>query len=487
MQDGLAKIPLKEKVGYSLGDTGSNLFFQTFIYFMLIFYTDVFGITAKAAGTMFLVTKIWDAVNDPVMGMIADRTNTRLGKFRPYLIWVAIPLGVLGVLTFTTPELSSAGKLIYAYIMYTLLMMAYTAINVPYASIMGVMTPNSNERTKVSSFRFVAVFAALFFIQYFIPTMTEDAADPQKRWQLTMAIVSGLAVVLFLIAFFSSKERVQPPKGQKTPFKEDLLDLATNKPWLLIGIATVLQLIFLCMRGGSTMYYFTYFVKDQEIALLGKVFDLSYSRLFSIFTMSGTAFTIIGAIVTAPISKIFGKSTTYAAFLGIAGISSGLIIFAGSQDVAFIFVLNIIASFAVGPVSVLQWAIYADAADYSEWKKGRRATGLVMSASLFMLKLGIALGATANAWILAAYGYQPNQEQNEMGLLGIRMVMTVYPAIFALLGMVLMFFYPLGKDEMEQIELDLIERRRQRGELDPEVVKGDEEQGNIEGGQGDVS
>jgi GPH family glycoside/pentoside/hexuronide:cation symporter len=460
MQDELAKISLKEKVGYSLGDTGSNLFFQTFIYFMLFFYTDVFGITAKAAGTMFLFTKIWDAINDPMMGMIADRTNSRWGKFRPFLLWGAIPFGVLGVLTFTTPELNSTGKLIYAYIMYTFLMMAYTAVNVPYASIMGVMTPNSIERTVVSSFRFVAAFAALFFIQYFIPTMTEDAPNPQKSWQLTMTIVSGLAVVLFLIAFFSSKERVQPPKGQKTPFKMDLLDLATNKPWLLIGIATVLQLIFLCMRGGSTFYYFTYFIKDQEITLFGNTFSASYSKLFSAFTMSGTVLTIIGAIVTTPISKIFGKSITYAGFLGIAALTSGLIIFAGPQDIAFIFVLNLIASFAVGPVSVLQWAIYADVADYSEWKKGRRATGLVMSASLFMLKLGIALGATANAWILAAYGYQPNQEQTETGLFGIRMVMTVYPAVFAFVGMALMFFYPLNKKKMHQIETELVERRR---------------------------
>ncbi len=471
MRDELQKLSIKEKVGYSLGDTGSNLFFQTFIYFMLFFYTDVFGITAKAAGTMFLITKIWDAVNDPMMGMIADRTNSRWGKFRPYLLWGAIPFGVLGVLAFTTPELNSAGKLIYAYVMYTLLMMAYTAVNVPYASIMGVMTPNTVERTKVSSYRFVAAFAALFFIQYFIPTMTEDAANPQKSWQLTMTMISGLAVVLFFIAFFSSRERVQPPKGQKTPFKQDLIDLATNKPWLLIGIATVLQLIFLCMRGGSTFFYFRYFVKDQELMLFGNALSVSYSRLFSAFTMSGTALTIIGAIVTTPISKIFGKSMTYAVFLGIAGISSGLIIFAGSQDVAFIFILNLIASFSVGPVSVLQWAIYADAADYSEWKKNRRATGLVMSASLFMLKLGIALGATANAWILAAYGYQPNQEQTEMGLLGIRMVMTVYPAIFALVGMVLMFFYPLGKKEMERVELDLIERRRKR-ELDTPAEEG---------------
>jgi GPH family glycoside/pentoside/hexuronide:cation symporter len=431
----------------------------------------VFGITAKAAGTMFLVTKIWDAINDPMMGMIADRTNSRWGKFRPYLLWVAIPFGVLGVLTFTTPELSSGGKLIYAYIMYTLLMMAYTAINVPYSAIMGVMTPNSYERTSVSSFRFVAAFAALFFIQYFIPTMTEDAVNPAKSWQWTMTIISGLAVVLFLIAFFSSKERVQPPKDQQTSFKQDLVDLVTNRPWVMIGIATVLQLIFLCMRGGSTMYYFTYYVKDQEITLLGKAFSLSYSKLFSAFTMSGTAFTIIGAILTTRISKVFGKSITYAVSLGISGIAAGLIILAGPQDVAFIFILNIITSFAVGLVSVLQWSIYTDTADYSEWKNGRRATGLVMSASLFALKLGIALGATANAWILAAYNYQPNQEQTETGLLGIRMVMTVYPAIFALLGMVLMFFYPLNKKKMHQVETELIERRKKH-ELDSPAAEG---------------
>lgn len=208
------------------------------------------------------------------------------------------------------------------------------------------------------------------------------------------------------------------------------------------------------------MYYFTYFVKDQEITLFGKAFSLSYLKLFSIFTMSGTAFTIIGAILTTRISKIFGKSLTYAVSLGIAGITSGLFIFLGPQSIALMFVLQLITSFVVGPVSVLQWAIYTDTADYSEWKTGRRATGLVMSASLFALKLGIALGATANAWILAAYGYQPNIEQTAKGLLGIRMVMSVYPAIFAIIGMVLMFFYPLKKHMMMQVETELVQRRK---------------------------
>lgn len=457
------KVSIKEKVGYSVGDTASNLFFQTFILFITIFYTDVFGITAKAVGTMFLVTKIWDAVNDPIMGIIADRTNTRWGKFRPYLAWVAIPIGVLGVLTFTTPELGSAGKLIYAYVSYTLLMMAYTAINVPYSAIMGVMTSDSNERTVISSFRFVAAFVGQLIVQYSVLRLVDvfGKTNEAQGWQWAMGILSALAVVLFFIAFATSKERVQPPKGQKTPFKQDFADLMSNAPWLLIGAATVFQLMYICIRNGSVAYYFEYFVKDQSMTLLGKNYDFTYKGLISTFLMAGTVMTIIGVVLTPRISRVFGKSMTYACLLGVAGISSGLFYFLGPQDITLMFVLQLITSFSVGPVSVLQWAIYTDTADYSEWRTGRRATGLVMSASLFALKLGIALGVSGLAWILAAYGYEPNQEQTEKGLLGIRMVISVYPAIFAVVGMVTMFFYPLKKHLMMQVETELVERRRQ--------------------------
>ncbi len=457
------KLSIKEKVGYSVGDTASNLFFQTFILFITIFYTDVFGITAKAVGTMFLVTKIWDAVNDPIMGIIADRTNTRWGKFRPYLAWVAIPIGVLGVLTFTTPELGSAGKLIYAYVSYTLLMMAYTAINVPYSAIMGVMTSDSNERTVVSSFRFVAAFVGQLIVQYSVLRLVDifGKTNEAQGWQWAMGILSALAVVLFFIAFATSKERVQPPKGQKTPFRQDFADLMSNAPWLLIGAATVFQLMYICIRNGSVAYYFEYFVKDQSMTLLGKNYDFTYKGLISSFLMAGTVMTILGVVLTPRISRVFGKSMTYACLLGMAGISSGLFYFLGPQDITLMFVLQMITSFSVGPVSVLQWAIYTDTADYSEWKTGRRATGLVMSASLFALKLGIALGVSGLAWILAAYGYEPNQEQTEKGLLGIRMVISVYPAIFAVIGMVIMFFYPLKKHLMMQVETELVERRRQ--------------------------
>ncbi len=457
------KLSIKEKIGYSLGDAASNIFFQTFILFITFFYTDVFGLSAAAIGTMFLVTKIWDAVNDPMMGMLADRTNTRWGKFRPYLLWFAIPLGILGVLTFTTPDLSITGRLIYAYITYTLLMMAYTIVNVPYSALMAVMTPKSHERTVLSQFRFFAVFSATILVQYSVLRLVDifGKDNPAVGWQWAMGILSALAVILLYITFFTTKERVHPPKDQKTTFKQDLVDLATNKAWLMIGVATVFQLIYICMRGGSIIYYFTYFVKEQEITLFGKTATYSPTAMISTFLIAGTVATILGVILSGRISRTFGKSATYSAFLGIAGVSTGAFFFLKPENIFLMFILQIITSFAVGPVSVLQWAIYTDTADYSEWKKGRRATGLIMSVSLFALKLGIALGVSGLVWILGAYGYQANQEQTAEALQGIRMVMSVYPAIFALIGMVFMFFYPLSNKMMKKIESELLERRKQ--------------------------
>jgi GPH family glycoside/pentoside/hexuronide:cation symporter len=409
---------------------------------------------------MFLVTKIWDAVNDPMMGMIADRTQTRWGKFRPYLLWFAVPFGILGVLTFTTPNFSTTGRLVYAYITYTLLMMAYTVVNVPYSALMGVMTPNSNERTVLSSYRFFAAFFATMLVQYSVLKMVGwfGGGDAAVGWRWAMTVLSSLAVVLLFITFATTKERVHPPKGQKTPLKQDLADLFTNLPWVLIGSATIFQLIYICMRGGAIAYYFKYFVKNQENSWFG----LSSSEaLLSTFLVSGTVATILGVLLTTRISKVLGKSLAYAMFLGLAGVSSGAIYFLGRHDLSLLFVLQIITSFSVGPVSVLQWSIYTDAADYGEWKKGRRATGLVMAASLFALKFGIAVGVSALAWMLGYYGFKANEEQTAAGLMGIRLVTSIYPAIFALLGMAFMLFYPLNKSKMAQVESELIARRRE--------------------------
>ncbi|MFC1763359.1 MFS transporter [Planctomycetota bacterium] len=459
MSLGVQKLSLKEKIGYSTGDAASNFFFQTFVLYITMFYTDVFGLSPSAIAVMFLVTKIWDAINDPLMGLLADRTQTRWGKFRPWLIWFSIPLGVLGVLTFTTPDLSDNGKLIYAYITYTLLMMAYTIVNVPYSALMGVMTPNTHERTVLSSFRFFAAFVGTILVQSFMLVLVSKLGKGNQAlgWQWAMGIFSVVAVILFFITFATTRERVHPPKGQKTSFLDDLRDLVRNKPWVLIAFATVFQLIYIVMRGGSIAYYFKYFVRDQEVLSWGLV---SWEKLSSFFLVAGTVATLLGVTLTTFISRRFGKARTYAVCLGLAGLGTAVFFVLNPQNIVIMFVLQIVVSLALGPVAVLQWAIYTDTADYSEWINRRRATGLTMSASLFALKLGVAIGVSALAWVLGAYGFQANVDQSDKALLGIRLVHSIYPALFALLGMGVMLFYPLNKTRMAQVEADLIERRQ---------------------------
>lgn len=458
-----AKLSLKEKIGYSLGDTASNIYFQTFIIFLLNFYTDVFGLPAAAVGTMFLLTRIFDAINDPLMGTIADRVNTRWGKFRPFVFFFAIPLAVMGVLTFTTPDYDTSGKLIYAYITYNLLMIMYTIVNVPYSALMGVITSNSLERTELSSFRFVAAFAGglivqgstVYLVQYF------GNGNDASGWQWTMGVLGGLALIFLFITFITTKERVHPPKDQKTDTKKDLKDLFSNKAWLLIGGATIFQLIFIVMRSSSIVYYFKYYILDQQLNLFGNIIDLSFENFTSSFLLTGTVFNILGVILTKWLSKVFDKKFTYTGCLLISTVFCGLFYFVQPQDVILIYLLNIIVSFAWGPVSVLQWAMYTDAADFSEWKNNRRATGLLMAASLFALKLGLTLGGALVGYALAYYGFIANQPQTEETISGIIMLMSFYPAFFGIIGVILMLFYPLTNKMMIKIEEDLTLRRQE--------------------------
>ncbi len=451
------KIPVFEKIGYSAGDAASNLFFQTFIVYLLFFYTDVFGISAAAAGTMFLVTRIFDAVNDPVMGMISDRTETKYGKFRPYLLWLAIPFGVLGFFMFMTPDFGSTGKLVYAYITYTLMMIMYTAINVPYSALMGVITPNSEDRTVVSSYRFVAAYIGLLMVTGFTEPLVEyfGEGDRQLGWMWTMGLYGTIAAGLFMITFFTTKERVAPPKNQKIDFKADGKELFKNGPWVLIAIATVFQLTFLVIRGSTFAYYVNYYLGDHSIFLLESEFALSTST----FLTSGALATLVGAITTKYIIKLFDKKRTYAWFLGLGAVISILFFVLPPDQILLIYIVNIIAGYLLGPVAVLQWAMYTDTADYGEWKFGRRATGLIMAASLFALKLGVALGGAITGWVLSGYGFEPNAIQTEETLQGILLLVSVIPAVFGVLAFVVMLFYPLTNEMMRSIENDLTLRR----------------------------
>jgi len=461
MTGGSERLSVREKVGFAVGDAAGNIYFQTFLLFLLYFYTDVVGLSASAVATMFMVTRIWDAVNDPLMGTVADRTNTRWGKFRPYLLWLAVPVGVLGVLTFTTPEFGSTGKLVYAYVTYNLLMMAYTAINVPYAALMGVITPNSLERTEISSYRFVAAFVGSLIVQgstLWLVTYFGDGNDA-VGWQWAMACLSALAVALFLVTFASTKERVAPPPGQQGDLRGDLGALFRNTAWLLIAGATVFQLFFIVVRNSSIVYYFKYYVQDQQPTLFGRAFDLSFETLSSSFLLSGSILTILGVVLTPWLARKMDKGRAYVMFLGISAVGAALYYLLRPQDLLLIFGLNLVISFAWGPVSVLQWAMYTDAADHGEWKNGRRTTGLVMAASLFALKLGLALGGAFVGWILAYHGFVANEAQTSETLEGIRRLMSLYPAALGAIGAALMLWYPLTNRMMVQIEQDLTARR----------------------------
>ncbi len=447
----------KEKIGYGLGDMASNLYFQTFVVFMPIFYTDVFGLAPAAMGTMMLFSRFWDAANDPLMGMIADRTDTKWGKFRPYIAGFAIPIGLAGFLAFNTPNFGASGNLIYAYVTYILLMMMYTGVNVPYAALMGVITPNSAERTSVSQYRFAFAFIGQFIagavtlglVQYF------GSSNEAIGWKMVMVLYGIVAAALLFGTFSLTKERVLPKVSKQNRIKDDLKNLMKNKPWILMGLATFFQLTFIVMRGSSTTYYFRYFVGNQELNLLGMNIDLGYALFTSSFIGVGTFATFIGALLTSRINKYFSKKTIYSRFLIMSAICSLLFYFLAPENIILIYTLNALVSFFFGSVSVTQWAMYTDTADYGEWKFGRRSTALIMAASLFALKMGLTAGGTIVGWVLEGYGFIANEIQTESTLLGIKMLMSVFPALFGIIGGFLVLFYPITDEKMVEIELDL--------------------------------
>ena len=441
------RVGFIEKVGYGLGDTASNFYFQMFMIYLTFYYTDIFGISPAAVGTMLLVTRIWDTFNDPLMGIIADRTRTKWGKFRPYLIWMVIPFAVIGVFTFTTPDISYNGKIIYAYITYTLMMMAYTAINIPYSALMGVISPNSLVRTSLSSYRFVLAMVGTFIVQGATLPMVKffGQGDQQKGFQMAMVVYAIAAIILFVITFATTKERVQPPKEQKSNLKEDLKDLLANKPWLILFVIGIFTLSNISIRSASIVYYFKYYVGNEDLS--------------SLFMVLGTAGVIVGVMLTEPLSKRFGKRNLYMFLMGLTAILTAAFYLVPKEQIVAVFALHIIISTVMGPTAPLIWAMYADTADYSEWKSGRRATGLVFSAATFAQKFGWTIGGAIGGWLLAYYGFKANVEQTAETQNGIRLMISIIPAIGALLSTLTVRFYKLDDQLMKTIEIELKERK----------------------------
>jgi len=443
-------LKFREKLGYGLGDTASNFFFATFNVFLLYYYTDIFGITAAAVGTMFLITKIVDAVSDPIMGLIADRTNSRWGKFRPYLLWAAIPYGLCGYAMFANPDFSYTGKLIYAYVTYSLMMLAYTAINVPYSALMGVISPSTIERTKVASYRFFCAFAAGWLVGTFVTPLKNilGGGDEALGFKLTMAIFAVISVSLFWVTFATTKERVVPePKNSN--IREDLRVLLSNGPWKALFWTGIFTLINIAVRNGTILYYFKYYVGDDGTPLF-LIFDKT-----AVFMSSGLLFMMIGVMLTKTLSVRFEKRSLMIVLSTLTALSMATFFFIPPDQYWLMVVVNALGTLAAGPTPALVWSMYADCADYGEWKTGRRTTALVFSTVQFSHKMGLAVGAGLAGIILSWFGFVANEVQTDSAMFGIRFMFAIFPAVFALLGVVAIFFYRIDNKMLQQMEIDL--------------------------------
>jgi len=382
------------------------------------------------------------------MGVVADRTNTKWGKFRPWILWTAVPFGIMGFLTFTTPPFDAQGKLIYAYVTYIVLMMVYSANNLPYSALSGVITGDLAERTSLSAYRFVAAMSAALVIQGLALPMVNyfGGSNSAKGYQITMGVFSALAIVFFIITFATTRERVQPDPTQRNSVRRDLADLTSNGPWVAMFVLTIIVFITLAMRGGVMLYYFKYYLGRED--------------LFSIFNVFGTGSTIVGVIASTPLAKRFGKRDVFIAGLALTVVFTAAFVLLPRTAIALIFGTEMLRQLAYGFTIPLLWAMMADVADFSEWKNHRRATAVVFSAIVFALKAGLGFGGAIGGWLLAAYGYVPNVAQTERALQGIKLTTSIFPAITFALALVCLFFYRIDKRLEIQITDDLAERRR---------------------------
>lgn len=489
MDDQTQKLSFLEKAGYSLGDGAANFVFMTMILFQLNFYTDTMGITAAVAGSLLLVGRLWDAFFDPMMGLMADRTNTRWGKFRPWVLWTAIPWGVVMVMAYTTPNWGNSGKLLYACATNILLMTLYSANNTPYSAMTGVMTGDVNERTSLSSYRFVSAMIAQLIVGGFtLPLVAKFGhGDKAKGWQMTMALWATICVVLFVITFLTTKERIKPDPKQKSEPKRDFSNLLKTGPWVAMFILTLAQFIVLAMRGGTVSYYFQYYVDPNKLfALLdrlgltnvaggggtwhyllntfGLVVDAQRSNVwsvgFSLFNMSGQFVTVLGVLCSTALSIKFGKKAVALAGFSLTTVFMALFFVLPPQAVSTMFVMEFARCLTYAPTIPLIWAMFADVVDYAEWKTGRRTTGVIYATILFGLKTGLSLGGALAGWLLSGFGYQANAVQTPGALQGIRMTVSVFPAVFFGIVIICLLCYKIGKNLNIQIQDELADRRK---------------------------
>jgi len=461
---------LSEKIGYGMGDMSSSMFWKIFSYYLPIFYSDIFQLSLAQTATLMFVTRFWDTVSDPMMGVIADRTETRWGKYRPYLLWFAAPFAIAGVLLFTTPDWDQQGRLVYAYITYILMMTVYTGINVPYASMLGVMTRDSQEKTVFSSYRmffayggsFIALFAweplCNLFINYqplFPVNQTADA------WQGAMIVIALVCFCLFMGSFLLTKEHVRMPKG--ATLGTDFMALLRNAPWWIITGAALCTNLFNTVRGATVAYYFKYYIGEQAHVDLGFMSLLFFAGLF---LAVGEVCNMLGVASAVPLSKRLGKKTTFIVSAVALAVLSILFFYVPLSNGGFIamLVLQILISLFTGVVSPLVWSMYADVADYSQARNGTASTALIFSSGSMAQKFGGAIAGSAVLLLFDAFGLVPNAaSQTETAILGMKLTMSYIPAAVAVVMALIVYIYPLTTQRMKEIDAQLAATDRQNG------------------------
>ena len=469
------KIKLKEKIAYGFGDAASSMFWKIFGMYSLFFYTDVFGITAAAAGTMFLIARLWDSFFDVFVGIAADRTKTKWGKYRPYLLWFAIPFAVMGVFTFYAPSFSSIGKLVYAYITYSLMMIVYSLINVPYASLLGAISADPKERNQLSSYRmsfaFIGSFVTFMLLQPLIDffsktfdnnnikqlahTAEASVSTSVTGWVMGVGVIGVICVILFLLCFSWTKERVQQIESEENvSIKTDLKNLFHNAPWWILVATGLAALLFNAVRDSVAIYYFRDFVK-LNYKMAGTGWDIT-----TIYFLVGQAANLIGVMAAPSISAKYGKKKTYMIAILFAGLLS-IVFYFIPNNIVWILTLQFLISIFAGYVLPLLWSMFADIVDHQELLTGRRATGLIFSSSSMSQKLGWALGAALSGWILAWFNYIPDAvTQSADTIFGEKLMISLLPAACCVLAFLGMFFYPLSDKKVKEISEELNSRRQ---------------------------
>ena len=442
MTSDFTKIAMKEKIGYGMGDAAFNFVWMTFIYFGMYFYTDVFGISAATVGALFGITRLWDAINDPVMGILADRTESRWGKFRPYLLFGAAPLGIVATLCFTTPDITDQNKVIYAYVTYFLVGMVYTVINIPYSSMLPVMTSDRNERNGLSSARLIGAYSAGLIVQFATLDLVGwfGEGDDKLGFQMTMGLYSVIFAILLVLTFSWTKERVKPLK-KKHSLNADAAALLTNIPFYVLFFVGIFTLSWVSIRGASIVYYFKYYLGMED--------QVKW------FMAGFTICNIIGAALTQWLCQGRDKKMVYIALMLLNSVTIAAVYWVSPDNMEVFALLHFVNGLMAGPITVIVFSMYADIADYTEAKSGRRVDGLIFSGASFSQKMGWTVGGSAGGFLLAFFNYEANVVQPEETIEGIRMMFTFIPAALSVVAAFAMMAYKLSDEKMDEVQRKL--------------------------------